>query len=470
MDPGFLRISVLQHRLPVAYSGYTIRGNADFLFHSSEDAMNDLRRGVHPDDNASNARPSDLFDHIKDRMRRDLGQFADLGGGIMFPKLEGPIGPWMRFEGRDVLVWSLNNYLGLAHHPEILEADAEAARRHGLASPMGSRMLSGNSDAHEDLESRLSSFMGKESTFLFNYGYPGMVSLIDALTDRNDVIVYDSQSHACIVDGIRMTLARRAVFRHNDMDHLEKRLKKAVRMVEGTDGGILVITEGVFGMIGDLGALESIVELKNRYGARLLVDDAHGFGVMGRTGQGVGEHFDVQDEIDVLFGTFAKAMAGFGAFVTGNEELIRYLKYNLRSQIYAKTLCAAMVEGAHKRLSLLQEGTSLRSDLFRIVDLLQSGLRSRGLDLGQTQSPVTPVYLSGTPRMGAELVMRLRQGPGIFISAVTYPAVEKGVVLLRIMPTAQHTEIDVDLTLKALDAVLAEEEYALCVRRDPAVV
>ncbi|RMG76035.1 MAG: pyridoxal phosphate-dependent aminotransferase family protein, partial [Bacteroidetes bacterium] len=288
----------------------------------------------------------DIYDKIDRNMATDLGQYASLGHGyIAYPKLEGEVGPWMKFQGKDVLVWSLNSYLGLANHPEIRKADAEAAAEYGLAYPMGSRVLTGNSNNHEEFERQAAEFMQKEDAFLLNFGYQGCMSIIHALTDRRDVIVYDQLSHACIMDGMSMSLAKRFVFSHNDMEQLEKRLIAAKRITEKSGGGILVVTEGVFGMKGDLGRLDAIAELKDKYGARLFVDDAHGFGVMGATGIGTGEHFGVQDKIDVLFSTFAKSMAGFGAFVAGPAKVIKYLKYNMRSQIYAKSLCMPMTVG-----------------------------------------------------------------------------------------------------------------------------
>lgn len=392
-------------------------------------------------------------------MATDLGQYASIGHGYLaYPKLEGEIGPWMKFRGKDVLVWSLNSYLGLANHPEVRKVDAEAAADWGLAYPMGSRVLTGNTDYHEEFERQTAEFMQMEEAFLLNFGYQGCMSIIHSLTDRRDVIVYDQLSHACIMDGMSISLAKRFVFAHNDMEQLEKRLIAARRITEKTGGGILIVTEGVFGMKGDLGRLDAIAELKEKYGARLFVDDAHGFGVMGATGIGTGEHFGVQDKIDVLFNTFAKSMAGFGAFVTGPSKVIRYLKYNMRSQIYAKSLCMPMTIGALKRLELLRTRPELREKLWHIVGLLQSGLRERGFDIGPTLSPVTPVYLKGSELEAMGVVADLRENYKVFASAVVYPVVERGVIMLRLIPTAHHREEDVTYTLKAFEEIRSKIE------------
>ncbi|MDW3646213.1 MAG: aminotransferase class I/II-fold pyridoxal phosphate-dependent enzyme [Bacteroidia bacterium] len=387
-------------------------------------------------------------------MQTDLGQFAAIGHGyVAFPKLEGDVGPWMKYRGKDVLVWSLNSYLGLANHPEIREIDRQAAGDYGLAYPMGSRMLTGNSDNHEHFEAQAAEFMQKEDSFLMNFGYQGCVSIVQTLTDRRDVIVYDQLSHACIMDGMNLSLAKRLVYKHNDMEQLEARLKRAKKMVEKSGGGILIITEGVFGMTGTLGKLDEVCALKEKYGARLFVDDAHGFGVMGATGIGTGEHFGVQDKIDVLFNTFAKSMAGFGAFVCGDEKVITYLKYNMRSQIYAKSLCMPMTVGAIKRLEMLRTMPELRSNLWKIVNALQNGLKERGFSIGNTQSPVTPVYLSGEPQEAIGIMVDLRENHKIFASGVAYPVVERGVVLLRLIPTAAHRMEDVEYTLEAFEKI-----------------
>ncbi len=383
-----------------------------------------------------------------------LGQYADrIHGYFAFPKLEGEISNRMKFRGKEKLVWSLNNYLGLANHPEVRKADTEATEKYGLALPMGARMMSGQTDLHEQLERELAAFVGKEAAYLLNYGYQGMVSIIDSLVDRKDVIVYDSESHACIIDGLRMHIGKRFVFPHNNIENLKKQLERATRVASETGGGILVITEGVFGMSGDLGRLDEIVALKKQYNFRLLVDDAHGFGTMGKTGAGVGEHLGVNDEIDVYFGTFAKSMASIGAFVASKKEVIYYMMYNMRSQIFAKSLPMPLVAGALKRLELLKKHPELKEKLWTITNALQNGLRERGFNLGNTQSPVTPVFLSGQASEGTNLSYDLRENFNIFCSVVGYPVVPKGVIIIRIIPTAVHTLEDVEYTLEAFSKI-----------------
>ncbi len=383
-----------------------------------------------------------------------LGQYASqVHGYFTFPKLEGEISNRMVFQGKEKLVWSLNNYLGLANHPEVREVDAEAARKYGMALPMGARMMSGQTDLHEKLESELASFVGKESAYLLNYGYQGMVSVIDSLLDRQDVVVYDSESHACIVDGLRMHLGKRFVYPHNDMDCLRTQLKRARKLAQKTGGGILVITEGVFGMSGDLGKLDQIVAMKKEFPFRLLVDDAHGVGIMGETGAGTHEHLGVPDGVDVFFGTFAKAFASIGAFVAGPREVITYLMYNMRSQIYAKSLPMPLVVGGLKRLDMIRNRPELREKLWTIANALQNGLRSRGFNIGQTESPVTPVVLSGDTPEGTNLTHDLRENFNIFCSVVAYPVIPKGMIILRLIPTAVHTLEDVAYTLEAFSQV-----------------
>lgn len=395
-----------------------------------------------------------LFEKIDRMMATDLGQYAKVGRGYLtFPKLEGEIDPHMVFKGKKVLTWSLNNYLGLANHPEIRKIDAESAAQWGLAAPMGSRMLTGQTDIHEEFEANVAEFMQKEKAFLMNFGYQGCVSIVQALTDRKDVIVYDQLSHACIMDGMSLSRAKRFVFAHNDMVQLKDRLEKAKRITDETGGGILIITEGVFGMRGDLGLLDEVAALKEEYGATLFVDDAHGFGVMGETGIGTGEYFGVQDKIDVLFNTFAKSMAGFGAFVCGSEKVIDYLAYNMRSQIYAKSLCLPMAYGAIKRLEMLRNMPELRERLWTIVNKLQSGLKERGFDIGDTRSPVTPVYIKGEVSDAVGITFDMRENHNIMVSPVVYPVVEKGVVMLRLIATAAHTEDDVEKTLDAFEQI-----------------
>ena len=383
-----------------------------------------------------------------------LGQYADqIHGYFAFPKLEGAISSRMKFRGKEKLVWSLNNYLGLANHPEVRRIDAESAANYGLALPMGARMMSGQSDQHEQLEQELADFVGMESAYLLNYGYQGMVSIIDSLVNRKDVIVYDSESHACIVDGVRLHLGKRFVFPHNNIENLRKQLERATRICDETGGGILVITEGVFGMSGDLGKLDEIVALKKEFKFRLLVDDAHGFGTMGPTGAGVGEHLGVQDGIDVYFGTFAKAMASIGAFVASTKDVVYYLAYNMRSQIFAKSLPMPLVEGALKRLDLMRKHPELRDKLWTIANALQNGLKERGFNIGNTESPVTPVFLTGGTSEGTNLAYDLRENFNIFCSVVGYPVVPKGVIIIRIIPTAVHTMEDVEYTLEAFSKI-----------------
>ena len=396
----------------------------------------------------------DIFDKIK-KHRGALGQYQkDAHGYFMFPKLEGELAPRMKFRGKEVLNWSLNNYIGLGNHPEIREVDAKASADWGLAYPMGARMMSGQTSKHEELETKLAEFVGKEAGYLLNYGYQGMVSIIDALVGRNDVIVYDSESHACILDGLRLHMGKRYVYLHNDMKSLEKQLERATKLSQKTGGGILVITEGVFGMAGDLGKLDEIVELKKKFKFRILVDDAHGFGTMGATGAGTAEHFNVQDEIDVYFATFAKAMAGIGAFVASNEDVVNFLAYNMRSQIYAKSLPMPMVIGALKRLEMLKSKKELREKMWDIVKALQSGLKNAGFDIGVTESPVTPVFFSGGVNEAANITMDLRENYNIFCSIVIYPVVPKGTIMLRLIPTTMHTLEDVDYTIKAFSEIL----------------
>jgi len=395
----------------------------------------------------------DIFDKIR-KNRGALGQYQEQADGyFMFPKLEGEIGPRMKFMGKEVLNWSLNNYLGLANNPEIRQVDADATARYGLAYPMGARMMSGQTTTHEKFEKMAAEFVGKESAYLLNFGYQGMVSIIDCLAGRHDVIVYDSESHACIMDGLRMVLSKRFVYPHNDMEGFEKQLDHAQKIVAQTGGGILVITEGVFGMAGDLGALDKIVQYKKKYNFRLLVDDAHGIGTMGSTGAGTGEHFGVQDQIDVYFATFAKSFAGIGGFVAGEKDVISYLRFNMRSQIYAKSLPMAMTLGAIKRLEMIKSHPELRENLWNIANTLQSGFREAGFDLGKTQSPVTPVFIKGGLAQTTQLVRDLRRNYGIFCSVVIYPVVPKGVIMLRIIPTAAHTMEDANYTIQCFKEI-----------------
>lgn len=395
----------------------------------------------------------DLFEKIK-KNRGPLGKHAkDTHGYFMFPKLEGEIGHKMIFRGKEKLVWSLNDYLGLANHPQVRKADADAAQTFGLGLPMGARMMSGNSNQHEQLENELASFVEKEDCILCNFGYQAMVSAIDTLVDRHDVIVYDAESHACIIDGLRLHMGKRFVFPHNDISNLEKQLERATKLVAETEGSILVITEGVFGMSGDQGKLREIVALKNKFNFRLFVDDAHGFGTMGKTGAGTGEEQNVQDGVDIYFGTFAKAMASIGGFIASDENVIEYLRYNMRSQIFAKSLPMPVVMGALKRLELLRSKPELKEKLWTIVRALQNGLKEAGFEIGKTQSPVTPVYLSGTIPEATHLIFDLRENYDIFCSVVVYPVVPKEIIMLRLIPTASHTIEDVNYTIESFKKV-----------------
>ncbi|MDR6524829.1 glycine C-acetyltransferase [Chryseobacterium rhizosphaerae] len=395
----------------------------------------------------------DIFERIKENPG-PLGQFADYGEGyFIFPRLEGPIGPRMQFQGREVIFWSANDYLGLCNHPEVKEADANAAAEYGMFYPMGARAMSGETDQHLQLERELADFVQKESAYLLNFGYQGMVSTIDALVNRNDVIVYDVDSHACIVDGVRLHSGKRFTYRHNDMESLEKNLQRATKVAEETGGGILVITEGVFGMRGQQGKIKEICDFKSKYSFRLLVDDAHGFGTLGTTGAGAGEEQGCQDQIDVYFSTFAKSMAGFGAFLAGDKEIIRYLKFNLRSQIFAKSLTMPMVIGGLKRLELLRSKPEIKAKLWENTHKLQNGLRERGFNIGDTNTCVTPVMMQGTPVEATLLVKDLRENYGIFTSVVVYPVIPKGMILLRLIPTASHTDAEINETLTAFEAI-----------------
>lgn len=395
----------------------------------------------------------DIFEKIS-RNRGALGQYAMAAQGyFMFPKLEGEIAPRMKFRGKEVLTWSLNNYLGLANHPEIRKADAEYCAKYGLAYPMGARMMSGHTTIHEQFEAMAAEFVGKEDAYLLNYGYQGMVSIIDALVDRHDVIVYDSEAHACIMDGLRLHMGKRFVFPHNDIENCEKQLQRATKLVEETGGGILVITEGVFGMAGDLGKLDKIAALKKKYNFRFLVDDAHGFGTMGPEGAGTGTHLGCQDGIDIYFATFAKAMAGIGGFAASTKDVINYLRYNLRSQIYAKSLPMAMTLGAIKRLEFIKAHPEQREKLWKVVHVLQKGLREAGLNLGNTESPVTPVYIKSGLNQATQVIYDMRENYGVFCSVVIYPVVPRDVVMLRIIPTAAHSIEDAEYTVKAFKEI-----------------
>ena len=396
--------------------------------------------------------------------RGPLGQHASFSHGYFtFPKLEGEISNKMMFRGKEVLVWSINNYLGLANNPEVRKTDAEASAKYGLSFPMGARMMSGNTSMHEKLEAELSSFVQKEDTILLNFGYQGMSSSIDALVNRNDVIIYDSESHACIIDGVRMHQGKRFVFPHNNIERLKVSLERAKRITDSTGGGILVITEGVFGMAGDQGLLKEIVALKKEIPFRLFVDDAHGIGVMGPTGAGTGEEQGVQDDIDIYFGTFAKSFASIGAFISANENVIEFLRYNMRSQIFAKSLPMPLVIGNLKRLEMFRNDPSHREKLKTISNALQVGLRAEGFNLGVTNSPVTPLFLEGGLFEATNLTIELRETYGIFCSIVVYPVIPKDTIMLRLIPTASHTLEDVEYSIKVFKKIklkLDNKEYA----------
>ena len=405
----------------------------------------------------------DIFQKFREN-QGDIGKHMTKAHGYFtFPKLEGEISAHMKFRGKEVLTWSLNNYLGLANHPDVRKADAEAAEKYGMAYPMGARMMSGQTTKHEQLERELASFVGKEDAFLLNYGYQGMVSIIDAVCGRNDVIVYDSESHACILDGVRLHMGKRFVYPHNNIDNLRKQLERATKLATKQGGGILVITEGVFGMAGDLGKLDEITALKDEFNFRLLVDDAHGFGVMGKTGAGAPEYFGVSNKVDLHFGTFAKSMAGIGAFVACDTDVCYYLRYNMRSQTFAKSLPMAMVMGALKRLDMLRSMPELREKLWTVANALQKGLKEAGFDLGKTNSPVTPVYMKGGVEEATNLVYDLRENYGVFCSLVAYPVIPKGELMLRLIPTSMHSLEDVNYTVKAFKEVrkkLEEGKYS----------
>jgi len=395
----------------------------------------------------------DLFQRIYEN-KGPVGKWAKYAEGyFVFPKLEGPISNRMKFKGKEVITWSVNDYLGLANHPEVRKVDAEAAAEFGSAYPMGARMMSGHTDLHEQLEEELADFVGKETAYLLNFGYQGILSTIDTLVGKDDVIVYDVDAHACIIDGVRLHLGKRFTYKHNDVESLEKNLKRATKVAEQTGGGILLISEGVFGMRGEQGKLKEIATLKSRYSFRFLVDDAHGFGTLGKNGRGAGEEQGVQDDIDVYFATFAKSMASTGAFVAADKEIVDYLKYNMRSQMFAKSLQMQLVKGALKRLDMLRTRPEFKAKLWENVHALQGGLKAQGFDIGTTQSCVTPVYLKGSIPEAMALVKDLREKYGVFCSIVVYPVIPKGLILLRLIPTATHTLEDVEITLNAFSDI-----------------
>jgi glycine C-acetyltransferase len=395
----------------------------------------------------------DLFEKIyKDK--GPLGKWAEQAEGyFVFPKLEGDISNRMKFQGKEVVTWSINDYLGLANHPEVRKVDAEAGKQYGSAYPMGARMMSGHTELHEKLQDELAEFVDKEAAYLVNFGYQGIVSAIDSLVSKDDIIVYDVDAHACIIDGVRLHMGKRFTYRHNDVESIEKNLGRAVKLAEKTGGGILLISEGVFGMRGEQGKLREIIALKEKYNFRLLVDDAHGFGTLGKTGAGTGEEQGVQDGIDVYFATFAKSMASTGAFFAADQEIIDFMKYNMRSQMFAKSLQMQLVVGALKRLDMLRTMPELKNKLWENVRALQGGLRERGFDLGTTETCITPVYLKGSIPEAMALVKDLRENFGVFCSIVVYPVIPKGMILLRLIPTSSHTMEDIEITLNAFSGI-----------------
>jgi glycine C-acetyltransferase len=397
---------------------------------------------------------ADIFEKIQAN-RGPIGMHAkESHGYFTFPKLEGDIGPHMNFRGKEKLNWSLNNYLGLANHPEVRKADADAGANYGFAMPMGARMMSGNSNHHEQLERELADFVSKEDAILVNFGYQAVVSAIDCLVDRHDVIVYDAESHACILDGVRLHMGKRYVFKHNDIQDCEKQLQRATKLAEETGGAILLITEGVFGMRGDQGILKEIVALKKQYSFRLFVDDAHGIGTLGKTGAGTGEEQGVQDDIDIYFGTFAKSFAMIGGFVASDAQVVEYLRYNMRSQIFAKAMPLPLVVGALKRLELMRTMPELKDKLWEITNALQSGLKAAGFEIGPTNSCVTPVYMNGSIPESTNLIYDLRENYNVFCSMVVYPVVPKGMIILRLIPTAVHTMEDVNYTIECFSKIV----------------
>jgi len=411
----------------------------------------------------------DLFERILEN-KGPLGKWASVAEGyFVFPKLEGPISNRMKFNGKEVITWSVNDYLGLANQPEIREVDAAAAAEFGSAYPMGARMMSGHTELHEQLELELAAFVEKEAAYVLNFGYQGILSTIDTLVSKNDVIVYDVDAHACIIDGVRLHPGKRFTYKHNDIESLEKNLERATKVAEQTGGGILVISEGVFGMRGEQGRLKEIVALKEKFQFRFLVDDAHGFGTLGERGAGAGEEQEVQADIDVYFATFAKSMASTGAFIAADKEIIDFLKYNMRSQMFAKSLQSVLVAGALKRLDMLRSRPEFKAKLWENVNALQNGLKDRGFDIGTTQSCVTPVYLKGSIPEAMVLVKDLRENHGIFCSIVVYPVIPKGLILLRLIPTASHNLEDVAITLDAFSAIREKLEKGIYKRMSAAI-
>ena len=394
----------------------------------------------------------DLFDKLANRPS-PLGPFTSAGYGYYtFPKLEGPLGPEMKFNGKDMVVWSINDYLGVGSNEKIKQIDAEATAKYSLSAPMGARLMTGNSDEHEALEKELAAFVHKEDAQLLNFGYQGIMSVVHALVDRNDYLIYDELSHACIVDGKQLAMADKSVFKHNDIESFKKQLYRAAAKKKD-NSSILVVTEGVFGMTGDLGILPEIIKLKEEVPFRLLVDDAHGFGTLGHDGSGTGTQLECQDGIDIYFGTFAKAVALIGAFVASEPRVIQFLKANVRSQIVAKSLPLPIVATARERLKMIRQHPEWREKLWANTLKLREGLIKIGYNVLPSESPVTPVLTQGSTDLCQDIMRILREDHGIFVSGVAYPVVPKGVVLIRLIPTAAHNDAHIEKTLTAFEAI-----------------
>ncbi|MCH9633796.1 MAG: 8-amino-7-oxononanoate synthase/2-amino-3-ketobutyrate coenzyme A ligase [Chlamydiae bacterium] len=366
------------------------------------------------------------------------------------PILEGPLGPHMTFNGQKMIVWSINDYLGLAGHPEPTARAKEVLEAFGTAYPMGARLMSGFTQNHQTFEAKLAKFAQKESALLFNYGYLGVLGVITSIMGPRDTVIIDHDSHACIVDGAKLATTRRnqfRVFRHNDMDHLEKILKS---INQDRKGGILIVTDGIYGMTGEVAPLKEICALKEKYNARLLVDDAHGIGIMGATGRGTGEHLGVQDKIDLYFSTFAKCFAGIGGFVAGDKEIIEHITWNARPVIFAKNLPLIYSDSLSATLDVIEREPERREKLWEIATYMQRRFKEEGFDIGNTTSPITPVFLSIS---GLEAIKDaihiLREEFHIFASGVMYPVVPRGVFLLRLVPSCRHTFDDVNKTIEA---------------------
>jgi glycine C-acetyltransferase len=394
----------------------------------------------------------DLFEKLENRPG-PLGKFTSNGYGYYtFPKLEGPLGPVMKFNDKDVVVWSINDYLGIGNNEQVREIDTRVTQKYSLSAPMGARLMTGNSTEHEALENELADFVHKPDALLLNYGYQGIMSVIHCLVDRNDFLIYDELSHACIVDGKQLAMGETSVYKHNDIDSLEKQLKRATAKLK-PNSSILVVTEGVFGMTGDLGKLKEIIALKEKYPFRLLVDDAHGFGTLGDDGSGTGTHLGCQDGVDIYFGTFAKSVALIGAFVATEPRVREFLKANARSQIFAKSLPLPIVATARERIKLIRQNPQWREKLWENTLKLRNGLKDIGYNVLPSESPVTPVLTEGSTELCTTIMRELREEHGVFVSGVAYPVVPKGMVLIRLIPMATHTDKHIEKTLNAFEAI-----------------